>query len=83
VTTARKTDPIRKIIPKNGETRYRFIIDMGKRPDGKRDQRCYTHTKLGEAWARPGLPERRGPPGPRSLLIGARSARQAHQDHGG
>jgi hypothetical protein len=31
VTTARKTDPIRKIPTKNGETRYRFIIDMGKR----------------------------------------------------
>jgi hypothetical protein len=24
---------------------------MGKRPDGKRDQRCYTFAKLGEARA--------------------------------
>jgi hypothetical protein len=33
VTAAsRKTDPIRKITTKNGETRYRFIIDVGKRP---------------------------------------------------
>jgi integrase len=51
VTTARKTDPIKKITTKNGETRYRFIIDIGKRPDGKRDQRCYTYAKLGEAGA--------------------------------
>jgi hypothetical protein len=37
VTAAsRKTDPIRKITTKTGETRYRFIIDVGKRPDGKR-----------------------------------------------
>jgi hypothetical protein len=28
-----------------------FMIDMGKRPDGKRDQHCYTFTKLGEAGA--------------------------------
>jgi hypothetical protein len=51
MTTSRKSDPIRKITTKSGETRYRFIIDVGKRPDGKRDQRCYTFTKLGEARA--------------------------------
>jgi hypothetical protein len=32
VTTARRTDPIKKITTTSGETRYRFIIDMGKRP---------------------------------------------------
>jgi hypothetical protein len=52
VTAAsRKTDPIRKITTKNGETRYRFIIDVGKRPDGKRDQRCYTFRTMKEARA--------------------------------
>ena len=59
MTTARKSDPIPKITTKSGETRYRFIIDVGKRPDGKRDQRCYTFTKLGEA----------RPSEPRSSLI--------------
>jgi integrase len=51
VNTARKTDPIRKITTKNGEVRYRFIIDVGKRPDGKRDQRCFTNPSLREARA--------------------------------
>jgi integrase len=52
VTAAsRKTDPIRKITTKNGEVRYRFIIDVGKRPDGKRDQRCFTYPSLREARA--------------------------------
>jgi hypothetical protein len=49
VTTARKTDPIRKITTRTGEVRYRFIIDVGKRPDGKRDQRCFTYPSLREA----------------------------------
>jgi integrase len=43
------TEPIRKITTKAGETRYRFIIDVGKRPDGKRDQRCYTFHTMKEA----------------------------------
>ena len=51
MTTARKTDPIRKITTKTGETRYRFIIDVGKRPDGKRDQRCFTFQTMKEARA--------------------------------
>jgi integrase len=52
------TDPIRKITTKAGETRYRFIIDMGKlppddkHPKGKRDQRCYTFSTLKEAKAK-------------------------------
>ena len=45
------TDPIKKITTGSGETRYRFIIDMGKRPDGKRDQRCFTFRTLKEARA--------------------------------
>jgi hypothetical protein len=36
---------------KCGETRCRFVIDVGKRPNGKRDQRCYTYTKWEEARA--------------------------------
>ena len=48
---SRKTDPIRKITTKSGEVRYRFIIDVGKRPDGKRDQRCFTYPSLREARA--------------------------------
>jgi integrase len=51
MTTARKTDPIKKIITKGGETRYRFIVDLGKRPDGSRHQKCYTYEKYGEAKA--------------------------------
>jgi integrase len=51
VTAARNTDPIKKITTKNGETRYRFIIDVGNRPDGKRDQRCFTFRTMKEARA--------------------------------
>ncbi len=48
MTTARKTDPIKKITTRAG-TKYRFIIDLGKRPDGKRDQKCYTFDKYTDA----------------------------------
>ena len=51
MTAARNTDPIKKITTKNGETRYRFIIDVGNRPDGKRDQRCFTFRTMKEARA--------------------------------
>jgi hypothetical protein len=51
VTTARKADPIRRMTTKCGETRCRFVIDVGKRPNGKRDQLCYTYTKWEEARA--------------------------------
>jgi hypothetical protein len=37
--TACKTDPIRKIT-RMGRSGTGFMIDMGKRPNGKRDQRC-------------------------------------------
>jgi hypothetical protein len=32
VTTARKADPIRRMTTNCGETRCRFVIDVGKRP---------------------------------------------------
>lgn len=51
MTTARKADPIRRMTTKCGETRCRFVIDVGKQPNGKRDQRCYTYTKWEEARA--------------------------------
>jgi integrase len=51
MSTTRNTDPIRKITTKAGETRYRFIVDVGKRPDGKRDQRCFTFRTMKEARA--------------------------------
>jgi integrase len=47
----RNQDPIRKITSSSGEVKYRFVIDMGKRPDGGRDQRCFTFTKYQEARA--------------------------------
>jgi integrase len=51
MSTTRNTDPIRKITTKAGETRYRFIVDVGNRPDGKRDQRCFTFRTMKEARA--------------------------------
>jgi integrase len=51
VTTTRKQDPIKKITTSGGEVRYRFVIDMGKRADGGRDQRCFTFAKLTDARA--------------------------------
>jgi hypothetical protein len=48
----RNQDPIRKITTSTGEIKYRFVIDMGKRPDGGRDQRCFTFTKYQEARAK-------------------------------
>jgi integrase len=47
--TARNTDPVKKVTWKSGETRYRFVIDMGEKPDGRRDQRCFTFKTLKEA----------------------------------
>jgi Phage integrase, N-terminal SAM-like domain len=48
----RNQDPIRKITTSTGEIKYRFVIDMGKRPDDGRDQRCFTFTKYQEARAK-------------------------------
>jgi integrase len=43
---------IRRVTTSKGEVRYRLIVDMGERADGKRDQRCETFTRLGDAKAR-------------------------------
>ncbi|WP_377461018.1 site-specific integrase [Micromonospora andamanensis] len=44
-----KSDPIKKVTLKNGKTRYRFVIDVGRKADGRRDQRTYTYNTLKEA----------------------------------
>ncbi|GAA0400657.1 hypothetical protein GCM10009541_49760 [Micromonospora gifhornensis] len=36
------SDPIKKITLRNGKTRYRFVLDVGRKPDGRRDQWTYT-----------------------------------------
>jgi integrase len=48
---ARKTDPIQKIVLKDGTVRWRFTIDVGRRSDGGRDQRRYTYPTQKEAKA--------------------------------
>lgn len=45
---ARK-EPIKKVVLKSGATRYRFVIDVGRKPDGRRDQKTYTYDTLKEA----------------------------------
>jgi integrase len=45
------TEPIKKITTKAGETRYRFVIVVGTKPNGKRDQRCYTFGNFKDARA--------------------------------
>ncbi|WP_409074079.1 tyrosine-type recombinase/integrase [Micromonospora chalcea] len=47
----RKQDPIKKVTLKDGKTRYRFVIDVGRRPDGGRDQRTFTYDTLKQAKA--------------------------------
>ena len=42
-------EPIKKIKLKNGVIRWRFVIDVGVKPDGKRDQRTHTFDTLDEA----------------------------------
>jgi integrase len=49
VQVPRRTEPIRKIILKNGQVRYRFVIRVGKKPNGKPDQRTFTYDTLKEA----------------------------------
>jgi integrase len=51
---ARKTDPIKKIEffddeGKVRQTRYRIVVDFGKKPDGRRDQRTFTFDTYKEA----------------------------------
>ncbi|MET7752601.1 site-specific integrase [Micromonospora sp. NPDC005367] len=48
---ARKSDPIKRVELKDGRARYRFVIDVGRKPDGKRDQKTYTYDTLKEARA--------------------------------
>ncbi|MGI5236491.1 tyrosine-type recombinase/integrase [Dactylosporangium sp. CA-139066] len=47
----RRQDPIKKVTLADGATRYRFVIDVGKKPDGSRDQRTFTFDTLKEAKA--------------------------------
>jgi integrase len=42
-------EPIRKITLADGSTRYRVVVDVGRGPDGSRDQRTSTHKTLREA----------------------------------
>jgi integrase len=51
MTTSRKAEPIKKVELKDGSHRYRFVIDMGKKPNGKRDQRTFTLRTMKEARA--------------------------------
>jgi hypothetical protein len=45
------SDPIKKITLHSGKTRYRFVIDVGRKPDGRRDQRTYALDTRKEARA--------------------------------
>lgn len=47
----RQRDPIKRVELADGRVRYRFVVDVGKKPDGKRDQRTFTHDSLKEARA--------------------------------
>ncbi len=43
-------DPIKKVVLKDGRTRYRFVVDIGRDPDtGKRQQKTYTYDLQREA----------------------------------
>lgn len=44
-------DPIKRIELQDGRTRYRFVVDVGQKPNGKRDQRTFTYGTLKEARA--------------------------------
>ncbi len=48
---SRKRDPIKRVTLADGRTRYRFTVDVGKKPDGKRDQDTHTYDTLKEARA--------------------------------
>lgn len=39
-------EPIRKVKLKDGAIRYQVVVDVGQRPDGKRDQRTSRHRTL-------------------------------------
>ena len=44
-------EPIRKISLADGSTRYRVVVNAGRRPDGSRSQRTSTHRTRKEARA--------------------------------
>lgn len=50
-TTSRRSQGIREVRLKTGERRYRLTIDVGSRPDGRRDQRTKTFATKREAVA--------------------------------
>ncbi|MEO6715169.1 MAG: tyrosine-type recombinase/integrase [Mycobacteriales bacterium] len=45
------TEPIRRIARADGAVRYRLVVDVGRRADGRRDQRTSTHSTFKEARA--------------------------------
>lgn len=49
MAAGRSGDPIKRVTLKSGRVRYRFVIDVGSKPDGRRDQRTYTYDSLKEA----------------------------------
>ena len=56
---ARKEDPIKRVELKNPDgtvrqVRYRIVVEFGRKPDGKRDQRTFTFDTLREARAERG-----------------------------
>lgn len=44
-------DPIKRVRLQDGRTRWRFVIDIGPKPDGRRDQRTFTYDTKKEAIA--------------------------------
>lgn len=46
---AARREPIHKVTLKNGTVRWRFVVDVGRKPNGRRDQRTYTYDTLREA----------------------------------
>lgn len=46
-----RREPIHKVPLADGTNRWRFVIDVGRKPNGKRDQRTFTFDTLKEARA--------------------------------
>lgn len=44
-------DSIKRVELKTGKVRYRFVADVGQKPDGRRDQKTFTFDSLREARA--------------------------------
>lgn len=42
---------IKRVELKNGTVRYRFVVDVGRKPDGRRDQKTFTYDTKKEAKA--------------------------------